>query len=184
MVSFAIEAMTSTSVEDAFCTMVEDHSDFAYNIAFRMLRTREDAEDAVQDAFIYAYRAFSSFKGESKVSTWLYRIVVNSCLMKIRRDKTPSKYLTDTGLDDLTVRDWSAGPEEQAVNNELQENIHESISRLPPEHRAAVVLRDVQGLSNEEAAEVLDVSVSALKSRLRRGRLLLRKHLEAVWQVA
>ena len=79
---------TSADIEDAFCDIVEKHSTFAYNVAFRMLHNEADAEDAVQEAFMSAYRAYPRFKGDSKVSTWLYRIVVNSCLMKIRKDKS------------------------------------------------------------------------------------------------
>ena len=98
--------------------------------------------------------------------------------MKIRKDKTRAKYLTNTGYDDLEVRDWSADPDKSARNTELQEILQEGIDQLPPDLRVTVVLRDVQSLSNDEAAESLDITVSALKSRLHRGRVLLRKFLE------
>ena len=89
-----------------FSEMVENYADFAYNVAYRMLRNVEDAEDAVQEAFISAYRAFSTFKGQSKVSTWLYRIVVNACLMKIRKEKSRTKYFFETGYNDAVIQDW------------------------------------------------------------------------------
>ena len=98
------------AMESAFSQMVEDCADFAYNVAYRMLHNVEDAEDAVQEAFISAYRAFPRFKGESKVSTWLYRIVVNSCLMKIRKEKSRAKYLIQTGYNDDIAHDWTADP--------------------------------------------------------------------------
>ena len=170
------------SLEEAFNEMVEKYSSLAYNVALRMLRRPEDAEDAVQDAFLSAYKAFSSFKGQSKPSTWLYRIVVNACLMKIRKDKTRSKYLAETGYDDAYVEDWASDPQKSAENSHLQDNIREGMQRLAPDLRAAVVLRDVQEFSSEEAAEILRISIPALKSRLHRGRLMLRKHLEEAWR--
>jgi RNA polymerase sigma-70 factor (ECF subfamily) len=169
--------------EDQFSEMVEAYSSMAYNIALRMLRNTADAEDAVQEAFISAYRAFPKFKGQSKVSTWLYRIVVNACLMKIRKEQVRSKYLANTGYDDSVVPNWRDAdspnePERAALNSELRDLLDEGLSRLSPELRAAVVLRDVQGFTTEEAATTLDLTVSSLKARLHRGRVLLRKHLE------
>ena len=172
-----------TQLEEEFNEMVEAYSGMAYNIALRMLRNPADAEDAVQEAFISAYRAFPKFKGQSKASTWLYRIVVNACLMKIRKEQVRSKYLTNTGYDDSVVPNWrDAGspnePERAALNSELRDVLDEGLSRLAPEIRAAVVLRDVQGFTTEEAAITLDLTVPSLKARLHRGRVLLRKYLE------
>ena len=170
-------------LEEQFSEMVEAYSSMAYNIALRMLRNTADAEDAVQEAFISAYRAFPKFKGQSKVSTWLYRIVVNACLMKIRKEQVRSKYLTNTGYDDLVVHNWRDAdspnePERAALNSELRDVLDKGLSRLTPEIRAAVVLRDVQGFTTEEAATTLDLTVPSLKARLHRGRVLLRKYLE------
>ncbi len=170
-------------LEEEFSEMVEAYSGMAYNIALRMLRNAADAEDAVQEAFISAYRAFPKFKGQSKVSTWLYRIVVNACLMKIRKEQVRSKYLTNTGYDDSVVPNWwdpgsPNEPERAALNSELRDVLDQGLSRLSPEIRAAVVLRDVQGFTTEEAATTLDLTVPSLKARLHRGRVLLRKYLE------
>ena len=161
----------------AFDDVVENYSGFAYNVAFRMLRNSQDAEDAVQEAFISAFKSFSTFKGQSKVSTWLYRIVVNVCLMKIRKDKTRAKYLSDTALEDNDLRDWTNDPQLAAEGSELRGALNEGLQHLPPELRAPVVLRDVQGFSNMESAEILEVTVPSFKSRLHRGRVLLREHL-------
>ncbi len=176
------ERGTYGTTEAAFNDLVAEHSQMAYNIALRMLRNPADAEDAVQEAFISAFRAFPKFKGQSKVSTWLYRIVVNACLMRIRKEKARAKYLTQTGYDDELVHDWpSAGswndPERAALNSELRDALDKGLDRLSPDIRAAVVLRDVQGFTTEEAAATLEVTVASLKARLHRGRVLLRKHL-------
>ncbi len=170
-------------LEEQFSEMVEAYSGMAYNIALRMLRNTADAEDAVQEAFISAYRAFPKFKGQSKVSTWLHRIVVNACLMKIRKEQVRSKYLTNTGYDDSVIPNWRDAdspnqPERAALNSELRVVLDEGLDRLSPELRAAVVLRDVQGFTTKEAATALDLTVASLKARLHRGRVLLRKYLD------
>ena len=167
--------------EAPFSTLVEEYSNLAYHVALRMLHNPQDAEDAVQDAFVSAYKALASFKGQSKLSTWLYRIVVNACLMKIRKNKTRQKYFTDTGYDDAIVYDWDNNPEKTARNNEIRNAIEDALEYLSPELRAAVVLRDVQEFSSDEASEILNISIAALKSRLHRGRIQLRKHLEGVY---
>ena len=159
-----------------FETIVEKYTDFVYNVAFKMMGKPEDAEDVAQDAFLSAYRAFDRFRGDARVTTWLYRITVNAALMRLRKEKR-ARLLTQTGLDDFDVADWAPGPERSAVSSELGEKLQEGIAQLPHDLRAAVVLRDVEGLSNAEATEVLDITVSSLKSRLHRARVLLRKYL-------
>ena len=160
-----------------FSQIVEQHSDLVYNVALKMMGRSEDAEEVAQDAFLSAYRAFERFRGESKVTTWLYRITVNAALMRLRRDKR-SRTLTRTGLEDVDVPDWSDTPERLASNSELGDRLSEGIELLPHDLKAAVVLRDVEGLTSAEAAQLLDITVPSLKSRLHRGRVLLRKHLE------
>ena len=159
-----------------FDTIVEKYADFVYNVAFRMMGKPEDAEDVSQEAFLSAYRAFDRFRGESRVTTWLYRITVNAALMKLRKEKR-ARTLTQTGLEDVEIADWDAGPERLAVTSELGEKLQEGIAQLQPELRSAVVFRDVEGLSNTEGAEVLGITVSSLKSRLHRGRLILREYM-------
>ena len=167
----------SRTREEEFSDMLETYSGMAYNIALRMLHNPADAEDAVQEAFISAYRSLARFNGQSKVTTWLYRIVVNACLMKIRKEKARSKYLSQTDVEDVVVHDWRNSPEKAVVNSELRDVLEQGLHRLNPDMRAAVVLRDVQGLSAAMAAEVLSITVATLKSRLHRGRLQLRKYL-------
>ena len=178
MTQMADTSAISSESELAFSQVVEEYADFAYNIAYRMLRNVEDAEDAVQEAFISAYRAFDRFKGQSKVSTWLYRIVVNACLMKIRKEKSRANYLVETGYNDDIFKDWGNNPEQAAIDGELRGVVETGLERLSPDLRAAVVLRDVQGVSTEEGAEAMGLSISAFKSRLHRGRMLLRRHID------
>lgn len=159
-----------------FNTIVEENSDFVYNVAYRMMGNAEDAEDVAQEAFISAYRARDRFRGDSKVTTWLYRITTNAALMRLRKEKR-GRSLTRTGLDDVDIPSLGETPEGTAVTSELGEKIREGIEMLQPDLRAAVVLRDVSGLSNSEAADSLGITISSLKSRLHRGRILLRKHM-------
>ena len=159
-----------------FDAIVEKYSGFVYNVAFRMMGKAEDAEDVVQEAFISAYRAFERFRGKSRVTTWLYRITVNAALMRLRKEKR-ARTLTQTGLEDVDLVSWEPTPEASVVSSELGEKLQEAIGYLQPDLRAAVVLRDIQELSNAEAAEALAITVSSLKSRVHRGRVLLRKYL-------
>ena len=168
----------AVDLEKQFTEIVEQYSDLAYSVTFRMLRNAEDAEDAVQEAYISAFKALPNFKGQSKLSTWLYRIIVNACLMKIRKDKSRAKYISGNLFDDALIYDWKNDPEDAAVNSELRSTLEQGLDVLSPDLRAAVVLRDIQGLSTEESAEVLDISIASLKSRLHRARILIPKHLE------
>jgi RNA polymerase sigma-70 factor (ECF subfamily) len=168
--------METQTIQD-FEDIVTEYGDFVFNLAYRILGNHADAEDAAQDAFLAAYRNFHRFRGESKVSTWLYRIATNAALMKLRRER-PRRTLTETGYEEMDLPSPNEGPESLAVNSELREHLEEGLDMLPPNLKAAVVLRDVQGLSNEEASETLDISVSSLKARLHRGRVLLRGHLQ------
>ena len=150
-------------MEQDFKAIVEQYSGFVFNVVNRILGNQADSEDAVQEAFISAYRNFHKFRGESSVSTWLYRIAVNAALMKLRRDRR-KEFLTQTGYDDTQLVSWTEGPESAALNSELRDHLEAGLLLLPPQLRTVVVLRDVQGLSNEEAAKVLETSVSSLKS--------------------
>ncbi|MBI3744406.1 MAG: sigma-70 family RNA polymerase sigma factor [Chloroflexi bacterium] len=159
-----------------FPEIVEKHSDFVYNVALRMTGDPSEAEEAMQEAFISAYRAWPRFRGDSQITTWLYRITVNAVLMrrrKSKRERDTTQYQTEK----FDVPDREPGPERQALTGELRESINAALAKLPPTLRMAVILRDIQGLSGQEAADILKVDVSALKTRLHRGRLLLRQHL-------
>ena len=169
--------MMETSVEQDFEAIVEKYSDFVYNLTYRILGNHADAEDAAQDAFLAAYRNFHRFRGDSSVSTWLYRIATNAALMKLRKDRQ-RRMIPHVDYEDVQLVSPSEGPEKLALNAELRERLEQGLESLPANLKTAVVLRDVQDLSNEEAAEILGVSVSSLKARLHRGRVLLRKYLQ------
>jgi RNA polymerase sigma-70 factor (ECF subfamily) len=162
--------------DQEFSAVVEQYTDYAYNIAHRMLGNPADADDAVQDAFISAYRAKDRFRRDAAVTTWLYRIVVNAALMKIRKEKKTQR-ISSTPVEEMDVRDLTPGPESIAINTELRSKLEAAISTLSEDLRTAVVLRDVQQLSTEEAADVLSISIPAFKARLHRGRLALREQL-------
>ncbi len=169
----------SAPMDDAtFSAIVDKYTDFAYNIAYRMLNNAADAEDAVQDAFLSAYRARDRFRGDASVTTWLYRIVVNAALQKMRKERRPQS-MTQGGVEDLEIVDRAPGPESQTLNTELREKLDEAIAALPEDLRTPVVLRDIQQLSTEEAAEIVGISIPAFKARLHRGRMALRAALNA-----
>jgi len=147
-----------------------------FGVAVRITGSREEAEDALQDALISAFRSWTEFRGEASGATWLYRIVVNAALQRVRR-RRPEDYLTATGVAQESVTDWSEDLARRVETNELRDVIERGIQLLPEELRAALVLRDVEGLSTAEAAEALDLSEAALKSRLHRARLLLRQYV-------
>lgn len=168
-----------------FAEIAEEYWDYAFNVAIRILRNEHDAEEAVQEAFISAQRAFPDFRSESKVSTWLYRIVVNACLMKFRYNKARAKHqvLAHDRIGEApryidVAQDLSGDPERWAINSELQQDLKTELERLTPDLRFAIVLRDIHELSTKEAAEQLGISVPALKSRVHRGRTYLKEYLE------
>jgi RNA polymerase sigma-70 factor (ECF subfamily) len=164
--------------DETFSKIVEEYTGYAYNIAYRMLNNPADADDVVQDAFLSAYRARDRFRGDAQVTTWLYRIVVNAALQRIRKDKKPRAMAAGT-VEDIDVVDWSPGPESQTLNAELKDKLEAAIGELSEDLRTAVVLRDVEQLSTEEAADIVGVSVPAFKARLHRGRVALREQLNS-----
>jgi len=157
-----------------FETLIEGYSDRLYSIALRITGSAEDAEDAIQDAVLSAYQRWVQFRGEARGTTWLYRIVVNAALQRVRR-RHPQEYLTATGYDETTVVDWSEDLSRRVEEAELRELLEQGIGLLPDELRVALVLRDVEGLSTEESALILEISEAALKSRLHRARVVLRQ---------
>jgi RNA polymerase sigma-70 factor (ECF subfamily) len=158
-----------------FERLVEEYADRIYNVALRITGQPSDAEDAMQEAFVSAYRAWASFRGEASPSTWLYRIAVNAALARVR-SRHPVEYLNEIGIE-IEVQDWAAEALEVAQRAELREQLLNGLSLLEPDQRAVLVLRDIDGLSTAEAAEALDISEQALKSRLHRARALLRNYL-------
>jgi RNA polymerase sigma-70 factor (ECF subfamily) len=167
---------------EAFEELVRRYESRVYNITYRLLGNEEDAAEALQDTFIRAYRAISRFKFKSSFYTWLYRIATNVSLTKLRRRKTQDTISLDEPIkdtDDLQfdIPDSQYTPEQVFEQKRLREKLQEAIDRLPAEYRTVVVMRDLQGLSNEEVSKTLGLSVPAVKSRLHRGRMALREQL-------
>lgn len=164
--------------DQEFAEIADKHAGFVYNVAYRMMGNQHDAEEVAQDAFVSAYRARDRFRGDAQPTTWLYRIAVNAALMRLRKDKRRKEMtVSEDSRPDVPSSDWTQSPTASAINSELGEEIKRAIEQLPADLKTAVVLRDVQGLSNEEAAETLEISISALKARLHRGRVALRQIL-------
>jgi RNA polymerase sigma-70 factor (ECF subfamily) len=167
----------------AFEELVKRYDRNVFRIAQHITQNREDAEDVVQDAFLKAYTNLEQFQEQSKFYTWLVRIAVNEALMKLRRRRPERTVYLDEDVqteDDSMPRevaDWSPNPEQQYTQAELRDILSKTIQGLPTGFRAVFVLRDVEGLSTEETAQALELSVPAVKSRLLRARLQLRERL-------
>jgi RNA polymerase sigma-70 factor (ECF subfamily) len=166
----------------AFDELVDRYRDKVFRLSFKILRHEDDAAEAMQDAFLSAFRGLKNFKIESTFSTWLYRIATNAALMKYRkrRDGHVSLEQSQSSNEDaepIQLTDWSTQPVQDLLDSETRDVMEEGIQRLSEELRTVFVLRDVEGLSNTEVAEVLHLSVAAVKSRLHRARLELRGRL-------
>lgn len=172
----------------AFEEIISRYESKVMNLALRFTRNQEDAEEVLQDVFTTVYRKIDGFRGQSAFSSWLYRIVVNAAFMKLRKRKQTQT----VSLDDLAPAVKQYCMERDAVTNqhlhnvaisrELQEVLQRAIDRLPDQYRAVFVLRDVDGLSNQETGEILNLSIPAVKSRLHRSRIMLRKKLQRYYE--
>src|SRR5512135_3726975 len=167
----------------AFEALVRRYDRNVFRIAQHITQNREDAEDVVQDAFLKAYQNLGNFQEQSKFYTWLVRIAVNEALMRLRRRRPERMVSLDEDIkteeDSMPreVADWAPNPEQLYSQGELKEILGKTIQGLPPSFRTVFVLRDVEGLSTEETADALDLSIPAVKSRLLRARLQLRERL-------
>lgn len=168
---------------DAFDELVRAQQSRVYNIALRLLGDPEAAQDCAQDTFVRAFNSIKSFRGESALSTWLYRIVTNICLDELRRRK-PAESLSPDDDDELDpmerLADTRPNPEQSLLRAERRRAVRRAIRGLPEHHRVVLVLYDLQGCSYEEIAETLRLSLGTVKSRLNRARLALKEKLEPV----
>jgi RNA polymerase sigma-70 factor (ECF subfamily) len=173
--------------------LVRAYQSRVYSFAMRMCRNVEDAKDILQDTFLGMVRSIRDFREESRFTTWLYRIASNACLKKRRRgvhDPAPEQELS---LDALMpqpdsegrrpeIPDWSEDAEQALLRGELGKQMEVAIDKLPREYKIVLVLRDVEGFSAEETAEMLQLSVPAVKSRLHRARVFVRRELAGYFQ--
>jgi RNA polymerase sigma-70 factor, ECF subfamily len=179
----ALVARAKSGDLDAFSELVKHYDRRVFRMAKQITQNDDDAEDVLQESFLKAYTHLDSFHGESKFYTWLVRIAVNEALMKLRKRRSDRTVPLDDPIDtgeDSVIREiavWDENPEERYSREELAEVLDEAIQSLKPAYRTVFILRDIEELSIEETAEALNLSISAVKSRLLRARLQLREKL-------
>jgi RNA polymerase sigma-70 factor, ECF subfamily len=167
----------------AFEELVERYERKIFRLTMNITRNREDAEDAMQEAFLKSYTHLKDFEGGSRFYTWLVRIAANEALMKLRK-RRPNQVSLDEpiqgedNLMPLEIEDWGPSPEQRFAQTEMQAILAGVIDELEPDYRVTFALRDVENLSTEETAKALGISTAAVKSRLLRARLKLRQKLD------
>ena len=175
---------------EAFEMLVERHQRQLYRLALRMTGSEADAQEVLQEAFLNAYQKLPLFRGEAQFSSWLYRIAANSALMRLRRKRRAPdalgdqplelagpKFSAEGYLEPTSTSDWSQRADERMMSGQLGDAINKAVEELPDDYRTVFLLKDVDGLSNEDIASALDLTVPAVKSRLHRARLALREKL-------
>jgi RNA polymerase sigma-70 factor, ECF subfamily len=172
----------------AFAQLVETYERRVYNLARKMMRNPQDAEDVLQETFLSVYRHLDTFRGDSSFATWLYRIAMNASLMKLRGHKELPISLDEPidsdgdGALPREIVDWGITPEEALLNGETRAQMDAAVAALPEILRAVFVLREIEGLNVEETANILGISVPNVKTRLHRARMLLRESLTAYFK--
>ncbi|GAB4503510.1 MAG: sigma-70 family RNA polymerase sigma factor [Anaerolineales bacterium] len=170
-----------------FARMVDLYSAQIYRLALKMLGDPQDAEDVLQTTFLKAFQSIGNFKGRSSLSTWLYRIAVNEALMSLRRQKPTVSVAMEYESDEENIEhpaqftDWCCLPEDELLSAEAKRYLDLAVRRLPEKLRIVFLLRDVEGLSIKETAEALNLTETAVKTRLLRARLNLREQLSAYY---
>ena len=163
---------------DAFEALVRAYEKRVFALTLRLCGNPEDAEEAAQEAFLSAWRGLASFRGDASFSTWLYRLTSNACMDLLRRERRGGACLS---LDDeelnVDAPDPGESPQEAAERTELRHAIEEGLRTLPPDYRAVLILRELHQLSYDEIARAVDADLGTVKSRISRGRKLLRKFL-------
>jgi RNA polymerase sigma-70 factor (ECF subfamily) len=171
----------------AFEELVTLHEERVFNLALRITRNQEDAEEVLQDVFSTVYKKIASFEGKSAFSSWVYRITVNTAYMLLRKKRqTPTIALEDLSANVRQQEvefdhNYDTRGDNDCVTSELRSVLSAAVARIPEEYRQVFILRDIDGMSNQEVSEVLQLSIPAVKSRLHRARLMLRKKLQAYY---
>ena len=183
-----LQARDETAVQE----LAERYSSRIYQLALRHMKNREDAEEVTQDVLMKVYRKVGAFRGDAALSSWIYRITFNTAMSRLRNtrlarqaEQEKERALAAASAGGERARtprqtpDWSRMPDEELLRTQLREAAAQAIRELPEIYRAPVVLRDIQGLTTEEASTRLKLKDQTLKSRLHRGRLMLRERLQA-----
>ncbi|MDH5679292.1 MAG: sigma-70 family RNA polymerase sigma factor [Nitrospinota bacterium] len=164
----------------AFEQLVKKHQARVFYHAMKFLNRQEDAEDILQETFLHAFKGLSSFRGDALFLTWLLKIATNNCLMRLRKNKKMDLISLDKPVEingselPREIMDWSQNPSDQRMESETREYLDKAIARLPEDKRIVLLLKDVEGFSNQEISQTLGMSVAAVKSRLHRARLAMR----------
>ncbi|MBR6542762.1 MAG: sigma-70 family RNA polymerase sigma factor [Anaerotignum sp.] len=167
----------------AFEELILQHEKIVYNVALRMMNHSEDARDISQEVFLKAYRNLANFDERSAFSTWLYRITHNTCIDEMRKRKGKQNYSLEEELENedgsmqRQIADEGDTPEESLLREEQKSEILQALDTLSEEHKAAIILRDVKGLSYEEISEILELSLGTVKSRISRARNQLKTEI-------
>jgi RNA polymerase sigma-70 factor, ECF subfamily len=167
----------------AFEELVDRYEDKIFRLAFRFVRNETEAKEIVQDTFLLVWRKLDTFKGDSQFGSWLYRVATNTALMRLRAqrrhpeistEELPLDYLDNYGQLPAAGENWAKRPDDELQSDELRRRIQKAVDELPEIYRTVFIIRDVEGLSTEETAEVLEISIPTVKTRLHRARLALR----------
>ncbi len=175
---------------EAFDRFVEIYQKKIYALAYNLTHNQMDAQDVTQEVFLTIFRKAHTFQGKSAFSSWVYRVALNAVYMKLRSKKKDQSISVEdafpsfngAGYHQEVIRDWSESAESLMFSNETKSVIQSAVDQLPEKEKIAFILRDVEGLSTEEAAEALELTISAVKSRLHRARLILRKKLSGYFE--
>ncbi len=176
--------------EQAFDDFVDAYRSRLFQYSYLMCGHREDAEEVAQETLLKVFQSLDQLREPERLKPWVFRIAKNACLMKRRKsifapsvelslDELRPKMSGDGGMSRIEIADWSMLPEDLALDAELNATLTEAIRKLPELYRSVVLLRDVEEMSTEETAEILDVRIDVVKTRLHRGRLALRKYMDS-----
>jgi len=176
-------ARTAAGDDDAYRILVERYSDFVYTVVLRVVRNEEDAEDVAQEAFVRAHGAISKFRGDSKFSSWLYRIAVNRALTHLKRRKRRPDTVEVSSSPrveaEVSSRTCVDDPSVRVLDEEFRERVRAAVAKLPPRYRAAVTLFYLEERSYKEVADILGVPMGTLKTHLHRARAILKGELRS-----
>jgi len=172
---------------EAFDRIVELYNRKIYALAFNMTRNQMDAQDVAQDVLLSIFKKIHTFQGKSAFSSWVYRITLNATYMKLRNKKKEQHISLDEMLPSFNnsgyqvekITDWSETTDSLLFTNETRSTIEKAVDQLPEKEKVVFILRDVEGLSTEKVSDILDLTIPAVKSRLHRARLFLRKKLSS-----
>lgn len=179
----ALVSLAQAGDNGAFTELIQRHSNTCQRLAASILKNQEDAEDEVQNAVWKAYQHLAGFNQDAKFSTWLSRIVVNQCLMRLRKDKRARFIHLEAGvpgeeLQTIELPDESNSPEQDLAGRQVRDVLMQEVNRIPPILRDVFIMRDVQEIPTQDVAERLGISIAATKSRLLRARVELRTRME------